>query len=168
MKKSGYVIAFVGYDGNVKGVSIQKNISEGVKGGDIRTMFAYNFVIDYAVIWKRNCAAITNSEQKIIARCMREAVTVGWTHVSVKIPDMRGGIFGRKYVPSNTCMVIQWDGMRLPPMVKRWADFANLCRAQTDIIIKNGMPGPDHMDLNSLEVLESRCVRRDYIIRRFK
>ena len=144
MAESKYVIVFATGDGVVMCTSVLDGICSRAARKEIRGIFAETMIADFAVIWRHDNVHITKTEQDDIARCMREAVTPGWTLTSDTTP-IRGGKFGRKYVDSQSCMVVEWNGLRLPSKYSHWDDFVFQCRLDGQGMVMHNMTGPDNM-----------------------
>ena len=142
-KKTMYIIAYVGRDGHVSGVSALKGIQDARSQAEIRTMFAEDMTADIAMVWRYDGRPITKAEQGSIARYVRESVSQYWSRESDTTP-MRGGKFGRKYVDSESCVVLEWDGLLLPGGHASWKGLAAQCRSEADEMVRKNMTGPDN------------------------
>ena len=174
MAESKYVIVFATGDGVVMCTSVLDDIYSEAARKEIRSIFAETMIADFALIWRYDNGPITKTEQDDIARCMREAVTPGWAHIS-DTTSIRGGKFGRKYMDSQSCMVVEWNGLRLPYKYSHWSDFVFQCHLDGQAMAKYGMTGPDNIhaspygrvqserdaDLGYLEQVKEHATRYD-------
>ncbi len=162
-KNSRYIIAFAASDGNVLCTSVLMDIYSAEAIREIRSIFAERMMADYALIWRYDGTPITKTEQTKVAKCMREAVTPGWTLKS-DTSVIRGGKFGRKYVDSELCMVVQWNGLLLPYKYSHWSDFMYQCRIDAQQMIQSNMIGLENMkDLSSYDAQTQREADPGYL-----
>ena len=133
-----YVIVFATGDGRVTYTNMLDDVCSVDAKKEIRRIFAETKIADFVLIWRYDNGPITKNEQNDIARCIRDAVTPGLTPVPNTTP-VRGGKFGRKYVDSESCMIMECDELRLPDKYTHWRDFVLQCRLNRQTMMRNDM-----------------------------
>ena len=155
-KKPKYLIAYIEPTGHVLGVSLIADLRSSESKLEIRKMFGETINTDYTMTWLYDGGPITESEIEHIAMRIRGFVRQGWVTEETCV-ELRMGNIGKKYVKSESCLVLQWDGLKLPYKQKSWKDFVACCRTEADELIRRNQIGP-----KNIIPLHSDDITQDY------